>query len=145
MLLFENGPIKHTRHLVIFHFLPFCFVLFCFVFFAFFFFLHILKTQRCIQTATITGQCVIITAGGCVSGLFIFVGFDPTLFLACTQALFYFSFRSFTKHRRARERSERGARERKITLPLPPCAGGAGQVFYRSYVLRHIRLQPFTV
>ena len=28
MLLFENGPIKHPRHLVIFHFLPFCFVLF---------------------------------------------------------------------------------------------------------------------
>ena len=24
-----------------------------------------------------------------MSGLFIFVGFDPTLFLACTQALFY--------------------------------------------------------
>ena len=135
MLLFENGPIKHPRHLVIFHFLPFCFVLFFFA----------LKTQRCIQTATITGQCVIITAGGCVSGLFIFVDFDPTLFLACTQALFYFSFRSFTKHRRARERSERGARERKITLPLPLCAGGAGQVFYRSYDLRHIRLQPFTV
>ena len=59
-----------------------------------------------------------------MSGLFIFVGFDPTLFLACTQALFYFSFRSFTKHRRAREQSERGARERKITLPLPHCAGG---------------------
>ena len=54
-----------------------------------------------------------------MSGLFIFVGFDPTLFLACTQALFYFSFRSFTKHQRARERSERGARERKITLRYP--------------------------
>ena len=32
-----------------------------------------------------------------MSGLFIFVGFDPTLFLACTQALFYFSFR-FLQH-----------------------------------------------
>ena len=59
-----------------------------------------------------------------MSGLFIFVSFDPTLFLACTQPLFYFSFRSFTKHRRARERSECGARVRKITLPLPHCAGG---------------------
>ena len=45
--------------------------------------------------------------------------------LACTQTLFYFSFRSFRKHRRASEGSERartssarenerGARERKI-------------------------------
>ena len=33
--------------------------------------------------------------------------------LACTQKLFYFSFRSFRKHRRARE-NERRARERKI-------------------------------
>ena len=33
------------------------------------------------------------------------------MYVACTQTLFYFSFRSFGKHRRARER---GARERKI-------------------------------
>ena len=57
-------------------------------------------------------------------------------FLACKQTLFYFSFRSFQKHRQARERSERGARERKINNiffifvyfllppPPPPCAGG---------------------
>ena len=34
--------------------------------------------------------------------------------LACTQTLFYFSFRSFRRHQRVREQSERGARERKI-------------------------------
>ena len=53
--------------------------------------------------------------------------------VVCTQPLFYFSFGSFRKHRRAGERSERasesegdrGARERKISSPtLPPCAGG---------------------
>ena len=33
--------------------------------------------------------------------------------IACTQTLFYFSFRSFRKHRRACE-NERGARERKV-------------------------------
>ena len=36
--------------------------------------------------------------------------------LACTQTLFYFSFRSFPKHRRAQE-NECRARERKIILP----------------------------
>ena len=45
--------------------------------------------------------------------------------IACAQTLFYFSFRSFGKHRRARER---GARERKINIFFfphlcPPCAG----------------------
>ena len=33
--------------------------------------------------------------------------------VACKQRMFYFSFRPFQKHRRARE-NERGARERKI-------------------------------
>ena len=41
--------------------------------------------------------------------------------LACTQMLFYFSFRSFHKH-------QRGRRWRKKTIffspPLPSCAGG---------------------
>ena len=53
--------------------------------------------------------------------------------VVCTRPLFYFSFRSFRKDRRAGEQSERaresegerGARERKISSPtLPPCAGG---------------------
>ena len=52
--------------------------------------------------------------------------------IACTQTMFYFSFRSFRKHRRARERSERtrtsAEREKEIyfllTPLLPPCAGG---------------------
>ena len=37
--------------------------------------------------------------------------------VACKQTLFYFSFRSFQKHRRARSRArenERGARERNL-------------------------------
>ena len=55
-----------------------------------------------------------------------------SLSLACKQTLLYFSFRSFQKHRRARE-NERGARERKLKYvyfyfllppPLLPCAGG---------------------
>ena len=54
-------------------------------------------------------------------------------YLACKQKLFYFSFRSFQKHRRARERIERArtnaqrAKENVYFLlspPLPPCAGG---------------------
>ena len=53
--------------------------------------------------------------------------FRVTVILACTQTLFYFSFRSLGKHRRARKRgehaseseSEREARERKITSPTP--------------------------
>ena len=52
-----------------------------------------------------------------MSGLFIFVGFDPTLFLACTQALFYFSFRSFTKHRRAKR--ARSTRKKNKSTPTP--------------------------
>ena len=39
--------------------------------------------------------------------------------LACTQTLFHFSFRSFRKHRRGCERSERAR-----TSALPLCAGG---------------------
>ena len=50
--------------------------------------------------------------------------------VVCTQPLFYFSFLSFRKHRRAGERSERasesegdrGARERKISSPTLPLA-----------------------
>ena len=58
--------------------------------------------------------------------------------LACTQTLFYFSFRSFQRHLRACERSERARKKNKERLktsleemrfikfllppPLPPCA-----------------------
>ena len=57
---------------------------------------------------------------------------NASCLIACTQTLFYFSFRSFRKHRRAKRacENERGARERKIKNyflllpPLPPCAGG---------------------
>ena len=48
--------------------------------------------------------------------------------LARTYTLFYFSFRSFRKHRRACERSERVRKKNKELFssppPLPPCAGG---------------------
>ena len=47
--------------------------------------------------------------------------------LAYTQTLFYFSFRFFRRHRRARE-NERGASARSVYFlrppPLLPCAGG---------------------
>jgi len=71
--------------------------------------------------------------GRCVAEQDFHGNFRVTVTLACTQTLFYFSFRSLGKHRRARKRgghaseseSERGARERKITSPTPtPCAGG---------------------
>ena len=51
--------------------------------------------------------------------------FEQTL--ACTQTLFYFSFRSFRKHRQARERSIVATLFHVYFLllpPLPPCAGG---------------------
>ena len=65
------------------------------------------------------------------------------LLLACTQTLFYFSFRSFRKHswkhHWARE-NERGERERKIiifssTPPLPYCAGGPLRFIFLSRAL----------
>ena len=54
-------------------------------------------------------------------GANIALGRSPFI-IACTQTLFYFSFRYFGKHRSAKERdehmseSEHGARERKIIV-----------------------------
>ena len=49
--------------------------------------------------------------------------------LACTQTLFYFSFRSFRKHQRARERSERHP------YPLAPAVNKSPEFYFLSRAL----------
>ena len=53
--------------------------------------------------------------------------------LACTQTLFYFSLRSFRKHRRACERSERARKKNKELFTSGTAT--SGQHFPRCYGL----------